>query len=260
MIFISYNHKDKEIVSDIASKLAIVFGRESVFYDEWSIQPGDDIIDKMNQGLETMSYFFFFMSRNSLTSEMVKLEWQNALFMKAQKKIKFIPVKLDDCNVPAILLQNLYINIYGQGLEYGLRQMIDVVSGISTNNIVNTKYHNVRATANISSDKKEIKIEISAQTYFEPSPQFFVLHGNKNEDIRFKLSSNGMYYSGQHDNIKLNNGTTHNAFFAGFDKGLNPGYPIRFEMKSDNQIDFHGIMKSFKENEYEMIPTNMITE
>lgn len=68
MIFLSHNFKDGDI-----------FGQENVFYDSWSIQPGDGIIDKMNDGLTQCKLFFFFVSNNSLNSEMVKLEWQNAL-------------------------------------------------------------------------------------------------------------------------------------------------------------------------------------
>ena len=51
MIFLSHNSKDKIIVEPIAIKLREVFGQDNVFYDSWSIQPGDGIIDKMNEGL-----------------------------------------------------------------------------------------------------------------------------------------------------------------------------------------------------------------
>ena len=78
MIFLSHNHRDKRFVSVIAEKLADVYGRDNVFYDSWSIQPGEGIIDKMNLGMENVSFFFFFVTENSLASNMVKMEWQNA--------------------------------------------------------------------------------------------------------------------------------------------------------------------------------------
>ena len=49
-IFISHNSLDKSVVEPIAVKLAEVFGKANIFYDSWSIQPGDGIIDKMNIG------------------------------------------------------------------------------------------------------------------------------------------------------------------------------------------------------------------
>lgn len=75
MIFISHTAKDKAIVEPIALRLAQVYGQNNVFYDSWSIQPGDGIIDKMNEGLTNCKFFFFFVSKNSLQSNMVKLEW-----------------------------------------------------------------------------------------------------------------------------------------------------------------------------------------
>ena len=51
MIFISHTNTDKPLVEPIAIKLSSVFGQENVFYDSWSIQPGDGIINEMNEGL-----------------------------------------------------------------------------------------------------------------------------------------------------------------------------------------------------------------
>ena len=84
MIFLSHNSNDKPVVEQVALKLKSIYGQDKVFYDSWSIQPGDGIVDRMNEGLANCKYFFFFVSNNSLKSNMVKLEWQNALFKAAQ--------------------------------------------------------------------------------------------------------------------------------------------------------------------------------
>ena len=102
MIFLSHNYNDKPVVEQIALKLKEIFGQDNVFYDSWSIQPGQGIIDKMNEGLTNCRYFLFFISKNSLTSEMVKMEWQNALFKAAQNRIMFIPIRMDASVMPAI--------------------------------------------------------------------------------------------------------------------------------------------------------------
>lgn len=104
MIFISHTAKDKPIVEPIALKVSEVVGREKVFYDSWSIQPGDGIIDKMDNGLSQCRFFFFFVSKNSLQSKMVSLEWQNAILKTTRGETKVIPVKIDDCLMPAILM------------------------------------------------------------------------------------------------------------------------------------------------------------
>ncbi|MCD5561543.1 toll/interleukin-1 receptor domain-containing protein [Lactobacillus delbrueckii subsp. lactis] len=51
MIFLSHNKLDKAVVEPIAIRLSNLYGQDNVFYDSWSIQPGDGIIDKMNEGL-----------------------------------------------------------------------------------------------------------------------------------------------------------------------------------------------------------------
>ncbi|HNA96044.1 MAG TPA: toll/interleukin-1 receptor domain-containing protein, partial [Chitinophagaceae bacterium] len=61
MIFISHNSKDKPLITPIADELAKIFGRENVFYDSWSIQPGDSLIGEMNNGLEKCKFFFLFV-------------------------------------------------------------------------------------------------------------------------------------------------------------------------------------------------------
>lgn len=96
MIFLSHTHADKALVDEIAGRLAKVFGKDAIFYDRWSIQPGDGIIDKMNAGLDNCRFFFFFVSKKSLQSGMVKLEWQNALLKATKGETKVIPVKVDD--------------------------------------------------------------------------------------------------------------------------------------------------------------------
>ena len=140
VFFLSHNFKDKDIVEHIALKLKSIYGQNNIFYDSWSIQPGEGIIDKMNEGLNNMDYFFFFVSRNSLQSNMVKLEWQNAIYIASQNKCRFVPIKIDDCIMPSILMQNLYIDFYNNGIEVGFSQMMDVINGVNTGCLVAVIY------------------------------------------------------------------------------------------------------------------------
>ena len=95
MIFLSHNYRDKVLVQQIAIRLRDIFDQDTVFYDSWSIQPGDGIVDKINEGLASCKLFLFFVSKNSLQSNMVRLEWQNAVLRAVQGQAKLIPVKLD---------------------------------------------------------------------------------------------------------------------------------------------------------------------
>ena len=186
MIFISHTAKDKTIVEPIALRLAQVYGQNNVFYDSWSIQPGDGIIDKMNEGLTNCKFFFFFVSKNSLQSNMVKLEWQNAILKASNGTAKLIPVKLDDCMMPALLLQTLYIDVFGKGLENAIRQMIDIINGANTFSSLNQTYENVRAYIKKNSSS-EMLIEFRAETYMEPISRYAILVKNEEHCVRIPM-------------------------------------------------------------------------
>ena len=129
MIFLSHNYNDKPVVEQIAIRLRSIYGQDKIFYDSWSIQPGEGIIDRMECGLSECRFFFFFISTNSLSSNMVKMEWQNALFKAAQNTIKFIPIRMDRSEIPILLTQSLYIDLYSNGLDVAIRQIVDVING-----------------------------------------------------------------------------------------------------------------------------------
>lgn len=245
MIFISHTYKDKEIVEPIANRIATVFGRDNVFYDSWSIQPGDGIIDRMNTGLQDCKYFFFFVSKNSLESNMVRLEWQNAIYKATNQKAKLIPVKLDDCLMPAILMQTLYIDIYNLGIENAIRQMIDVINGNNTFNNMNTTYNNLRAYVKNDSNKV-IDIEFRAESYLEPNSRFLILVENLENELTFYSPSDTMINKGFNPNLTLDNGLKANGIYMATTRGTSPKFPFRAKLtaKDGYTINLVTVMKA----------------
>lgn len=203
MIFISYNHNDKPLVDTIARRLEIEFGRNNIFYDSWSIQPGESIIYQMNKGLENYTTFFFMLSTNSLKSKMVEKEWQAALIRQlSDKEIKFIPVRIDDCKPPAILSDQLYIDLYGEGLDSAVTKMRNVIKNKNSYN-PNEDINNLEVSISNPS-ANAIKIVISANYYAEHNPRFGIgIIGISHMDLTFGDTSEAM--SGSSDgNIKMN--------------------------------------------------------
>ncbi|MBI6039882.1 toll/interleukin-1 receptor domain-containing protein [Clostridium perfringens] len=245
MIFISHTYKDKEIVEPIANRIATVFGRDNVFYDSWSIQPGDGIIDRMNTGLQNCKYFFFFVSKNSLESNMVRLEWQNAIYKATNQKAKLIPVKLDDCLMPAILMQTLYIDIYNLGLENAVRQMIDVINGNNTFNNMNTTYNNLRAYIKNDSNKI-IDIEFRAESYLEPISRFLILVKNLENELVYNSPSDSMINSSFNNDLILNTGLKVNGIYMATNRGTSPNFPFRVKLsaKDGYTINLVDLMKA----------------
>lgn len=162
-IFISYNHNDASLVDMITRRLELEFGKNNIFYDAWSIQPGDSIIGKMNEGLEEFTTFFFFISPTSLGSKMVSLEWQTALNRAVNNDLKFIAIRIADCNPPTILLDKQYIDLYGEGLDSAVEKMKCVVKSESTYRPLED-VQNLTATAKMK-DENTVSITIEAKLY-----------------------------------------------------------------------------------------------
>jgi hypothetical protein len=255
MIFLSHTHSDKALVDEIAGRLAKTFGKEAIFYDSWSIQPGDGIIDKMNAGLANCSFFFFFVSKKSLQSNMVKLEWQNALLKATKGETKVIPVKVDDVLMPAVLLQTLYVDVFGEGLETAVRQMVDVVSGQNTYKPKNEHgFQNVRAY--VTGNSQKLSIELRAEAYMEPHSRYLILLDNTEAELGWNAVGEGQYESGFNSGVTLNNGTVVNALLIARHSPTSPGFPFVVELtaKAAAQIKIRGVMRIVARDQFAAIP------
>lgn len=255
MIFISHNSKDKPLVEEIALRLAGIYGQDNVFYDSWSIQPGEGIIDKMEEGLSKCTHFFFFVSANSLDSKMVKLEWQNMLMKKANNPaIKFIPVRIDQSSMPLLLTQTLYIDLFSHGLEVAIRQMVDVMEGRNTFQ-QQRPFSNLKAY--ISKEKNKVCIECRAEFYLEPISSYLICTQHDVNDIRFNVVGESMCMNGKTTGVTLANGHTTNCISLSITRGTLPGFPFIVELESKTSLEFEIeiVMHEVKKGEYISIPT-----
>jgi hypothetical protein len=229
-IFLSHTRKDKPLVEPIALRLSQVFGSDNIFYDSWSIQPGEGIIEKMNEALSRCKFFFLFASKNSLTSEMVKLEWHNSILRATRGDVKIIPVKLDDCSMPTILLQNLYIDFYARGHQIALRQMIDVINGENTYREGEVqKFENIRAYIEKLVDG--YKIEFRTEAYMEPQSIFLILLENEEHEVECKVEGISLPTRFV-KNIERKDGNPINALIASRANATSPGFPFRVTITS----------------------------
>lgn len=254
MIFLSHNSKDKPIVEPIAIKLAEIFGQDNVFYDSWSIQPGDGIIDKMDEGLSKCKFFFYFVSANSLTSSMVKLEWQNALVRSAQKQIRFIPVRLDQSSLPSIMLQTLYIDLFSNGIDVTIRQMVDVINGVNTFQTGPTTFNNLVAYK--YKDGSKLIIECRAIHYFEPITMFsFMTHANIDQ-IQHSIPQEPFHSSGMHKDVQINPILKANFITLGLGRGTLPGFPFVVEFTSNTlpSFDIEMVLHQVSRDRFAPIP------
>ena len=254
MIFLSHNFHDKPLVGQIAETLKQRYGENKVFYDEWSIQPGDSIIQKMDEGLMSCKYFFFFISEKSLKSKMVELEWQSALVKKVKENIKFIPVRIDKSIIPQILTHTLYIDLFSQGLEVAKRQIVDVINGTNTYKSNDNQFHNI--IGYISQKDKKVMVEFRAEYYMEPHSKYLILVDNDVEDLGWKLSNKGMFFCGFQNEIKLDNGKIFKGISMSDSEATSPGFSFIVELtqKKEKEIKVVSLMRAISKDRYETIP------
>ncbi len=108
-VFLSHNFKDKLRVRMLAERLRSAGLR--VWFDEWIIQPGDDIYLTIERGLEVSRTLILCLSDNAIGSDWVGLERSTALFRDPSNKTRrFIPLLLTDCELPDTLKRFKYID------------------------------------------------------------------------------------------------------------------------------------------------------
>ncbi len=254
MIFLSHNSQDKPVVEQVALKLKSIYGQDNIFYDSWSIQPGDGIIDKMNEGLTNCKFFFFFVSKNSLSSNMVKMEWQNALFKAAQNRIQFIPIRIDHSIMPELLTQSLYIDLYSQGLEVTVRQIVDVINGQNTYREPVHQFSNMVAYKYSEGDK--LVIECHAEHFLEPISSFIFCTQHDALSINANVRHESMSMTNAVNGIQLNNGYKTNAIIRSIPKGTLPGFPfvVEFASKDGSTFDIEMVLHEKSHEKFGPIP------
>lgn len=228
-IFLSHKHEDKPVVEPVALRLREILGEDAVFYDSWSIKPGDGIIEKMDEGLGAPEFVFFFVSRLSLNSGLVKIEWQNALLKASKGETRLIPVRIDNVSMPEVIRQNLYIDMYGVGLEVGLNQIVNLVQGNSSFTPQHQGFSNLTFETKHQADGS-LELTVSASHLMEPNPNFVVLLENAEDEINVELGSGAAFLSGFSE--KPFPGLSGNGFtIAPMGGAITPERPFKFVVK-----------------------------
>ena len=188
----------------------------------------------MSYALGQCTHFFFFVTANSLKSRMVSLEWQNALLKATRGQCKLVPVRCDSSELPPIMAQSLYIDLYSVGLDAAIAQIADVIQGQSTYQPPSQPFSNVCSTANGSD--KDLTLEIKAKFYLEPIGSFLILIDNVAAEFEAKPVNEDPYKGGFTENIKLNTGVTTNGFLVTVFRGVTPSMPIRVQLKAKGTV------------------------
>lgn len=131
-VFISHSSSDLEFSRCLATDLKEI--AYDVFLDDWSIELGENIVEKINTGLEASKVLIPVISKDFLSSVFCKDEWTSFYMRFAKSKQDAImPVIIDDVDVPAILTSRKYYNYYKEGdYQYYLVRLRQALSKIDS--------------------------------------------------------------------------------------------------------------------------------
>jgi len=185
---------------------------------------------------------------------MVKLEWQNALVRAAQKQIRFIPVRLDQSSLPSIMLQTLYIDLFSNGIDVAIRQMVDVINGVNTFQAGQISFNNLIAYKYKEGDK--LIIECRALHYLEPITMFsFMTHADIDQ-ITHSVPREAFHSSGMHKDVQLSPYIRANFITLGLSRGTLPGFPFIVEFSSNTlpSFDIEMVLHQVSNDRFAPIP------
>lgn len=81
---------------------------------------------------------------------------------------------MDSSIMPALLTQSLYIDLYAQGLDVAIRQIVDVINGNNTYREPLNQFSNLVAYKYKEGDK--LIVECHAEHFLEPISSFIFVH------------------------------------------------------------------------------------
>ncbi len=125
-VFISYTQEDKRYATLIANALEQA-GHE-VWYDKWSLRVGDNLIQKINEGLKETDALIVIVSKYALRSKWVMHEFSAiALGDLSSRKSRVIPVLVDKSSVPQYLARYVYVDLTTD-VDGGIQRILAALS------------------------------------------------------------------------------------------------------------------------------------
>jgi hypothetical protein len=125
-VFISHSSADKHIADRLAQDLQEQGLR--IWLSSEKIRPGDNLKEKVREGLQTSGYLLAILSRSSIRSPWAQEELRMALQRERQGKWpRVIPAIVEDVEVPTDVREKVYVDLrkdYKQGMAKIARSVL----------------------------------------------------------------------------------------------------------------------------------------
>ncbi|OYX96135.1 MAG: molecular chaperone Tir, partial [Novosphingobium sp. 35-62-5] len=129
-VYLAHASEDKAMVRPIAEYL--MANGIDVWFDEWEIEPGDSLRQKMEEGLGEMTHFMVVLTPASIKKPWVALEIDVGIVKRIGGESRMVPVvvRLDPKRLTPFLRTMLYIEI-DPASEADLKALVDRLHGVS---------------------------------------------------------------------------------------------------------------------------------
>jgi len=129
-IYLAHASEDKPRIRPLAEFL-MASGIE-VWFDEWEIEPGDSLREKMEEGLGAMTHFVVALTETSITKHWVAKEIDVGLVRQVGGQSRFVPllIDLDPAKLSPFLQTMLYLPI-DPADETQCKGLVDRLHGVS---------------------------------------------------------------------------------------------------------------------------------
>ncbi|MBU7582693.1 MAG: TIR domain-containing protein [Nostoc sp. TH1S01] len=123
-IFVSYASADS------AAAKAIVEGLRShdlnVWLDADELRPGDDIAESIRAAISASAYFLLLLSKHAVRSPWMDYEIEPVLKELQSRDVTFLPVLLEDCDIPPSLAMYQWFDMRN-GVEENLEKLAEAL-------------------------------------------------------------------------------------------------------------------------------------
>ena len=125
-VFVSHRSPDAPLAIRLATDLRNA--GHTVWLDEWRIELGESVVERINQGLAGASDVLVCCSDVGVDTPWMGREWMSSLARQLNGKgVKLIPVLLSGRSVPAILEDIKYADLMSDW-HRGIAQLLSVIS------------------------------------------------------------------------------------------------------------------------------------
>jgi len=132
-VFLSHSHADKKIVNKL--KIDLEDNGIKTWYDERDMNIGDIVNEKITEGINQSDCFLIVISPNSIKSDWVKYELNEAYHVYITEKKRILPVLIGDLSekdIPQKLKKHLYSDLRNNdNYDQSIKKLCSSITAIS---------------------------------------------------------------------------------------------------------------------------------